>query len=184
MIHVYYHIDVFSGACVAFIECGNNILYQFNGNCLMQIPFGANEHANMVSGFIGTITGLTTLAIANGAAGNLPGAVSAAMAIGGASGAASSMVSGARETFSHGGNIGGAVGFMSLKKPYFIINRPQQAVAREQNKFSGYATWYTSNDFLFTQGYTKVAQIHLEDIPATDWEIQEIERLLKEGVIF
>ena len=32
-------------------------------------------------------------------------------------------------------------------------------------------------------GFTMVEYIHLHDIPATDEEIQEIEALLKEGVI-
>lgn len=179
---VVYHIDVFSGSLVAFIQSNGNLLYQFTGNCLTQMPFAASEYVNAFSGTIGALTGIGTGLI--GLSGAFGAGAGALMAIGGFSSAFSSAVTVNKEQVQHGADVTSSFGLLSSRKPYLILNRPKQAIAERQNEYHGYATWYRANDFLFAKGFTKLAQIHLEGIPATDWEIQEIERLLKEGVIF
>jgi len=181
-ITVTYHIDVFSGACVAFVQPNGSVLYQYNGNVLTTIPYSANEFGNIITGAIGAVGGVATGLL--GISGAFAPAIGGMMAISGFTNAFSSVVGMGKESVIHGGNASSTSGLLSTRTPYVILNRPKQAIAERQNEYHGYATWYRANDFLFAQGFTKLAQIHLEGIPATDWEIQEIERLLKEGVIF
>ena len=80
------------------------------------------------------------------------------------------------------GSIGGAAGLMSIQKPYFILTRPRQALPENQNKYTGYPSFITSKLGDLT-GMTYVYEIHLEGIPCTTEEQNEIENLLKSGVI-
>lgn len=181
-VSITYHIDVFTGACVAYVANEDTVLYQHNGTCLSSIPFGAEQMQNLVSSFMGLLGSAATAgAVLTG--GFTPGIAKSILA-GSAIGAASSALSLPEHKTQHGGNAGSTVGLLSSRKPYFVLNRPRQAVASAQGTYSGYATWYTVESFGQLDGYTQVAECHLHDIPATDWELQEIERLLKEGVIF
>lgn len=179
---VTYHVDLLTGVCIAFVEVDNSVLYQFDGNCLTQLPLSSVQHSQIMSGLLSTL-GLGVTALATKGLGMFPG-FGDYMLWGAGSSAVSSVVNSAKPSIVHGGTLSTNQGYLGVKKPYCILRRPRQAIANEQNVFSGYASWYRSPNFLFTQGFTKVAEIHLENIPATEWEIREIERLLKEGVIF
>ena len=181
-LHVYYHIDLFTGSCICFIQVDDKILYQFEGNCLVQLPLTATAHSQIMSGIISAI-GFGATAIATKGLG-LFGGAGDFMAWGSGASAIASATNAAKTNVLHGGNISSAYGLMAVQVPYLILRRPRQAVAKEQNHYSGYSTWERVSDFLFVTGFTKVAEIHLEGLAATDWEIQEIERLLKNGVIF
>lgn len=181
-VSITYHLDVFTGACVAYVANEDTILYQYNGTCLSPIPFGAEQMQNLVSGFVGLLGSAATAgAVLTGGFG---AGIAKSILAGSAIGAASSALSLPEHKTQHGGNAGSTVGLLSSRKPYFVLNRPRQAVATAQGTYSGYATWYTVESFGQLDGYTQIAECHLHDIPATDWELQEIERLLKEGVIF
>lgn len=182
IVMITYHIDVFTGACVAYVSNEDTILYQYNGTCLSPIPFGAEQMQNLVSGFVGLLGSAATAgAVLTGGFG---AGIAKSILAGSAIGAASSALSLPEHKAQHGGNAGSTVGLLSSRKPYFVLNRPRQAVASAQGTYSGYATWYTVESFGQLDGYTQIAECHLHDIPATDWELQEIERLLKGGVIF
>ncbi len=181
-LNVRYYIDLLTGACIAFVESDGTTLYQFDGNCLAQLPITAIQHTQIMSGMISAL-GFGATALATKGLGMF-GKAGDFMLWGSGASAASSVVNAAKPTVTHGGNLTANQGFLGIQKPYCILRRPRQAIASEQNAFAGYATWYRSPNFMFTQGFTKVAEIHLENVPATEWEIREIERLLKEGVIF
>ena len=122
----------------------------------------------------GIIPALTGVAISAGSmAAGLP-------ALGAASAAA---VSTMKETISHTGSISGSAGLMGIQTPYLIVTRPRQALPLGQNSFTGYPSFITESLGSLT-GYTEVEQCHLEHVPATGAELEEIERLLKEGVLF
>lgn len=177
-----YHLDVFTGSCVAYVANEDTILYQHNGTCLSPIPFGAEQMQNLVSGFVGLLGSAATAGAV--LTGGFAAGIAKSILAGSAVGAASSALSLPEHKTQHGGNAGSTVGLLSSRKPYFVLNRPRQAVASSQGTYSGFATWYTVESFGQLDGYTQIAECHLHDIPATDWELQEIERLLKEGVIF
>lgn len=48
-VHVIYHIDIVSGACVAFIKVDDSVLYQFAGNCATPIPINGRDFSRMVT---------------------------------------------------------------------------------------------------------------------------------------
>lgn len=164
---VKYRFDLATGDCVAFITVDGAVLYSFSGNCAARLPLAGNN-------WNGIIPALTGVAISAGSmAAGLP-------ALGAASAAA---VSTMKETISHTGSISGSAGLMGIQTPYLIITRPRQALPLGQNSFTGYPSFMTESLGSLT-GYTEVEQCHLEHVPATGAELEEIERLLKEGVLF
>lgn len=164
---VKYRFDLATGDCVAFIEVDGTVLYSFSGNCAARLPLAGNN-------WNGIIPAITGVAISAGSmAAGLP-------ALGAASAAA---VSTMKETISHTGSVSGSPGLMGIQTPYLIVNRPRQALPIGQNSFTGYPSFITESLGSLT-GYTEVEQCHLEHVPATGAELEEIERLLKEGVLF
>ncbi len=173
-IHVVYNIDVLSGACVAFLKSDDSVLYTFTGQCATQIPITSNDWASTINGVLSfTASAIKTgVAIASGeAVSSITGAISTA-----------SNVSQMKPRIQRSGSIGGAAGLMSIQKPYFILTRPRQALPENQNKYTGYPSFITSKLGDLT-GMTYVYEIHLEGIPCTTEEQDEIENLLKSGVI-
>lgn len=81
------------------------------------------------------------------------------------------------------GSISGSAGVLNMQTPYLILIRPRQALPNKQNGFIGYPSLITVQ-LTELSGYTEVQSIHLENIPATQEELAEIESLLKGGVIF
>lgn len=171
-----YNIDVVSGACVANIMVDNTVLYQFEGNCAMQIPVTGRDPAKTLSSIIGVVTSAGSLA-----GGAILGTLNPQSAVKAVTATAESVIGGKRN-IQRSGNISGSAGFMGGQTPYLIITRPRQALPEEQNLYMGYPSFITSllGDL---SGMTIVADCHLENIPCTDGELQEIERLLKEGVL-
>ena len=173
-VHVKYNIDVMSGACCAFVIANGTTLYSFIGQCSCSVPVTGRDWTNLINGVLGAVSGVATAA-GSAASGNIMGAVS------GIASAASSVLS-AKPTIEHSGNMGGMGGLMGIKRPYFIIERPVQAVPGHQNDVIGYPSSvykYISQ----LSGYTEFEQIHLEGIPCTSDELNEIENILLSGVI-
>ena len=173
-IQVKYNIDVMSGACCAFVIANGTTLYTFIGQCSCSVPVTGRDWTNMINGVLGAVSGVASAA-GSAASGNLLGAVS------GIASAASSALS-AKPTIEHSGNMGGMGGLMGIKRPYIIIERPVQAVPGYQNEIIGYPSFvYKYIDQL--SGYTEFEQIHLEGLPCTSEELNEIENILLTGVI-
>lgn len=170
-IHVKYHCDILTGACNCFVKCGGSVLYSFNGQCSTQIPISGNDWRNTISAAVN---------IAGQAAGMyMTGGATAPMAI---TSIAQSAVNGLKPTVEKSGSLSGTGGMLAIQKPYLIATRPKQAVAKNQNKFTGYPAFITRT-LSSCKGYTEVYSCHLENIPCTSDELNEIENLLKAGVI-
>lgn len=177
-IGVVYHVDLLSGALTAFVTANGNCLYQFNGQCALNIPLAASNFTQMIQGAITSI-GAVASTIASG--GTATGAAMGLKAVEIGANAANNAINN-KPTFSHSGSMGGAGGMLGIQTPYLIINRPNQSVPSEVNKFAGFPSNIKYNLFDL-EGFTQVEYIHLENIPATSEELGEIESLLKEGVI-
>ena len=177
-IGVVYHVDLLSGALTAFVTANGNCLYQFNGQCALNIPLAASNFTQMIQGAITSI-GAVASTIATG--GTATGAAMGLKAVEIGANAANNAINN-KPTFSHSGSMGGAGGMLGIQTPYLIINRPNQSVPSEVNKFAGFPSNIKYNLFDL-EGFTQVEYIHLENIPATSEELNEIESLLKEGVI-
>ena len=166
-----YYVDVLTGSCVAFIKCGISVLYTFTGSCIQHIPV-STENSDRLHNVISAVGAMTPGIITGNAAATAAGAVS------GAINTASS-----KNHVSRTGDLAGSAGILGEFSPYVIFHRPKQSLAANYNKFKGYPSniTYTLSNL---SGYTEVEHVHLTGITgATDAELEEIESLLKEGVI-
>lgn len=177
-IGVTYHIDLLSGALTAFVTANGSVLYQFNGQCALNVPMASSNFTNMIQGAITSIGSVASTVATGGATVGAGMALSATQI--GAS-AANNAISN-KPSFSHSGSMGGSGGMLGVQTPYLIIERPRQSMPEGMNKFCGFPSniYYKLYDL---DGFTQVEYIHIENIPATGEELSEIERLLKEGVI-
>lgn len=176
-IGVKYHIDVYTGSCLAEVKMirtrdvpNGGIVYTFSGNCSQQLPLTSGDQKGLLSALIGAAG--VGIGIASG------GAVSAA---GLALHEAGKDVTREMMHVSHSGNLSSNAGIMGQKKPYVIIERRMAYNANSYGKFYGYPankTVFLSN---FT-GFCKVKAARLRS-KATEAEKKEILELCKEGII-
>lgn len=170
-IRVKYNIDILTGDLVAQIKCGQSVLYKFNGNLRTTIPVTSRVYDAMAKAIAGyAATGVAALT------GNAPAALAAHAATG------LSMIM-SKPQISRAGDISGVSGVLDDFVPYLIIHRPKQSLAQNFRNEKGYRSNITAVLGSLT-GYTEVEYIHLTGIDgATDTELNEIEDLLKNGVI-
>lgn len=172
-INVRYHGDAFTGSCLAEVSVtrdgeSGGVLYTYSGDCAARYPLSHGSYMGIVNAIAGIGIGIGTA---------LAGAPS--MGIAGALG----MAQHARATVEHSGSFSGNSGAMGIKKPYLVIMRPQTAMAKNYEHFTGQPS--NSNVVLSSaSGYVRIKECHVEDIAtATDAEKQMIESALKTGVI-
>ena len=178
-IQVVYNIDVLSGACGAFVKSAKKgVLYSYNGSCISNIPLTSINFSSAIQNAVSAVCSGAGI-IAGVATGAAP--ITAMGAIGLANSAANTALN-SKPSVQRSGSLGGSAGVLSIQKPYIIIERPAVSVPSFINRYVGNTSNITMslND---CHGFTMVEFVHLHDIPATDEEIQEIEALLKEGVI-
>ena len=172
-INVIYHVDVITGACLAEVKITRDltggVLYTYAGNCAVQYPVSSGSYMGIVA---------SMASIAGGIAGTIAsGGAMAPMAFGAVSG-----VLNAHNRVSHSGSFSGNSGAMGCKKPYLIITRPQTALSQTFPSFNGYPA---NHSVIIGEcsGFTKFDEVHIENITATSDEANEIETLLKTGII-
>ena len=175
IIHVKYKVDVVSGCCLCNVSIEKNdmdaILYTYSGNCSVPIPYSASNYANMITGLLG-VTGATVSAVASGGA---TIALSSSIALG-------SLGNALHRDISHGGSLSGNAGAMGVKKPYLIVNRHIPYYSERQKQYDG----LPSNEYVKLGdcvGFTKIKEVHLLNLNATDEETNMIDEQLKGGVI-
>ena len=175
-LHVVYNIDVYTGACIAMVEVSRDgaggVVYQYGGNCAVEYPVSGVAYNNIISGIIGA-----GLSIAGMAASGNPAVIAGA----GISGM-SSAISTRAQHVSRSGAFSGNVGAMGIKIPYLIITRPQTNMAINYERYDGRGSNYVARVGDCT-GYIKCKEVHLNVPGAYKSELDEIERLLKEGII-
>ena len=181
-----YRIDNLTGACVAYISDEHRILYSFNGNCASSIPLTSRNMSELRSAIINGATNLIGATIGGAVAGSAFGVPAAGVgALTGAISAGTSMINNtfnAKPQVSRNGNLSVNNGIMSVQTPYLIYKIPRQNFPSDYSKQFGYPSNMT-NTLGYLTGYTKVRAVHLENIPCTSNELDEIMNLLQEGVI-
>lgn len=173
-------VDVLTGTCLYNIRIDNRLLYTFEGNCAVQLPLTSANYSSVIASGIAAIGGVVATGVAAGATG---GAVLPLVAASGIR-SASSFVGNMSHSVERSGSITSNAGAMGVKKPYLIIVRNRTYDPAYYNRFYGYPanTTVLLGD-KYVKGYTKVKDIHLEITSATQQELNEIETLLKGGVI-
>lgn len=184
-INITYTVDSYNGSCIAQITVAkqgyNNTVYQFSGNCSVELPLAGGSQAAIKAGMISAAaTGITSVigGVASLLTGNVPGA------IGGVAHGVGSAVSTAvsqKSTVQHSGSFGASYGAMGIKKPYLIIRRPIQKQVINYNEDYGFPA-HKRVLIGSCSGYLRAKEVHVVSPTATDEEKAMIERLLKQGV--
>lgn len=174
-IGVKYHGDTVTGGVMAYITKDGSVMYQYSGCCALSIPLSADGWGSTIGAAVEIATSMATGGIAGGAAG-----VGKEAALGSASVASNpSLLS---PQVQHSGAISGGAGCMGVQYPFIVREAVRFHSTSFFNTVSGYPSYYYRK-LSEVSGYTTVLDVHLHNMTATEDEISEIERLLKEGVI-
>lgn len=184
-INIKYHVDSYNGSCIAQITVAksdySNTVYQFSGNCAVELPLAGGSQASIRAGMImAAASGLTSVVggIASVAAGSAGGAVGSIVS--GAGSVAGHLVS-QKSSVQHSGSFGASFGAMGIKKPYIIIRRPIQKEVTNYNVEYGFPAHKKVTIGACT-GYLRVLEVHVKSPTATDEEKRAIEEALKNGI--
>lgn len=172
-VSVKYHVDVFTGACLADVnvkrDTAGGVLYTFPGSCSVQYPLSSGSYMGIVSTIASTVVSAVTAPTPLGMGAAVLGGIT-------------NLAFNSHANVDRSGSFTGNAGAMGSKTPYLIISRPQTAMAQNFETLSGYPS-NTYTKLSACTGFTQVKFVHVENLNATDAEKQEIEQLLKEGVI-
>lgn len=196
---VVYHMDLYTGACVAFVKITrtnsdgstlDSVLYQFTGNILATIPLTGADHSSFIQSilFMGAAAA-ATVATAGGAAPEIGGAMAvgdsvSTSALGGAAISASGInaVMSMKPNVMRSGNLAANAGFLGLKTPVITLTLPNLCRPGDEEKLAGMPCQKsgTLSDF---SGFNIVGACHLDNIPCTMEELRMIDEALAKGVI-
>lgn len=174
-VNVIYHIDVITGAVLVEVKVvrdagAGGVIYQYTGSCAEHYPLSSGSYMGIVTGAAGIAGGVAATIATGGSA--------APMLLGAAAG-----LGGMHTNIQKSSSFTANAGAMGIKKPYFIISRPQTAMANNYGHYVGHGsnTLVTLNSL---SGYIKVKDIYLDNNPGmTDEEQQMLKSVLKEGVV-
>lgn len=186
-LHLEYLFDFLTGAVCANISVNSSFIYSFTGQCGVQIPTSSEDFSRMYSSILsaGATLGTALATISTG------GMTAPLMVGAGANMLSNGMNLTPDVSYSSGG--GGATGFLANQTPYLRLELPVPLMANgdtsdedfettKQYAFLGKPT-YQSLTLSSCSGFTKCIDAHLKNIPATETELAQILRDLKEGVI-
>lgn len=214
-VNITYRVDSYNGSCIALITVAKmgyeNTIYQFNGNCSVELPIAGGSQASIKAGYMMAAAQQQAAAIAGNAAmkagvasaiGNGVGSLLGGHIGGAISGAVSPIASGmaqakqqeayananalqsvvtAKSSVQHSGSFGASYGAMGFKKPYIIIQSPIQVKVMNYNLEYG----FPAHKYVRVgdcEGFLRVREVHVESSTATDDEKALIEQMLKSGV--
>ena len=184
-------IDILDGSITYYLLLNknnvSNITNTWRGACMFDIATSNYDMRGKVNTLISSSAGLIGNTASGAVSGSLIGGGVGAT-IGAGVGLLSSVVGigasylSSTPSINRGGNFAG--NRFSIVKPYLIIERPKQSIPENYASMYGYPCNQKSI-LKYNTGYTVVEQVHLENMGvATSEEINEIETLLKQGVIF
>ena len=174
---VKYRFNVIDGSCVAFVLStgkyvnGNNeggtIVGQYSGTASIRFPVTALNYSGLASGVIGAVGGMATAAGAGSLLGVAGSAVNMAQA---------------RPDIVQSNGYNASASMMGVRKPYLYIERPVSSFAKNyQHELGIPANVYGKLGSV--SGFVKMENVHLDGIDLTDAEKNELQALLRAGVV-
>lgn len=187
---VTYQFDNVSGSCIAFITVNGSVRYTFSGSCAIGIPISQSNWGQtyMAAATIaaGGVTGAIGAGVGAMAGATSMGAVAGQAALGAGQGIATASGLGSaigKPSVSRSGSISGAASALGVPYPYLIIERPTKASSANPAPVTGLISGRTL-PLGSLSGYNIIESVHLSGVPATASELDEIEKLLYQGVVF
>ena len=178
--HVVYHVDILTGAMFCYVMRDNSVMYTYMGQCAENVPLSSSSYSNTIGSIMSaaaSIVGVASVAATGGAS-----APVAAGLLAGASTSTANAVTSLKPSVAHSGSIGGGAGIMGVNYPYLIFNTPHVSIPSQQRHYTG----YPSNQIVklsALKGFNVIQAINLSVAGANDFEMNEIESILKGGVI-
>lgn len=213
-VNVTYRIDEYNGSCIAMITVAkvgelngetyeySNVMYQFSGNCSVEVPITGGSQASikagmmtadayqqaanisatgqLIGGIASTIGGILSLS-----AGGIGSGISQMFGAAGTQAygqaqALGNMLSG-KSTVQKSGTFGASHGALGIKKPFIVVTRPKQIEVTNYNMLYGFPA-HKMVTIGTCKGYLRCREVHVLSTTATDEEKSVIESLLKSGV--
>lgn len=178
--HVVYHVDILTGAMFCYVMRDNSVMYTYMGQCAENVPLSSSSYSNTIGSIMtaaASIVGVASVAATGGAS-----APVAAGLLAGATTSTANAVTSLKPSVAHSGSIGGGAGIMGVNYPYLIFNTPHVSIPSQQRHYTG----YPSNQIVklsALSGFNVIQAINLSVSGANDSEMNEIESILKGGVI-
>ena len=178
--HIVYHVDILTGAMFCYVMRDNSVMYTYMGQCAENVPLSSSSYSNTIGSIMSaaaSIVGVASVAATGGAS-----APVAAGLLAGASTSTANTVTSLKPSVAHSGSIGGGAGIMGINYPYLIFNTPHVSIPSQQRHYTG----YPSNQIVklsALSGFNVIQAINLSVSGANDSEMNEIESILKGGVI-
>lgn len=126
-----------------------------------QITMGTQKVTKEVSGTKASLEGIAQAGIANTA----------------------NSVTASKTIVERSGSFSGNSGYLGVRRPYLIIERPRMCMPSNYQALNGFPSMITM-ELSSCKGYTRVQQVQLTGMDATNPEQAEILQLLKGGVVF
>lgn len=164
-IRVVYHVDVFSGSCIAFIQTYTgrawHVIASYNGSIACQIPLSGANYMGVFNGVLGAISSATS--------GNILGSASSLM--------------NAKPEYQRSGNIGSFAGLMGIRYPYLIFTTPQIFTAETFKQNRGYMSNLSGKISSFS-GFVSCDpdKLDLNGLSLLDEEMEMLYSILSEGI--
>ncbi len=210
-IWVKYQCDNATGQFVAYVAVGTkntpetktSVRYCFSGQVAASFPITQENWGNTYIAGASLVAGALAMGVTAGAAGAAGGgaagaagaeaaagaseagsAISAANVAGGVVSVGNSLSNLAKPSIARSGAVSGTTSLFAVKRPYLIIESPDYW--EYSGEYAGVKGWPygTYQAFKNLKGYAQIEDCHLTGIMATLSELNEIESLLKQGVIF
>lgn len=184
---VIYHCDVISGAVVAYVTKDDSVMYQYSGNCAVNIPLSSDNWGNTFAAAVKLVDSINTPAAIPGVANEgtkeaMRESNSAKRGIASTAASVASNPSLLSPTVRHSGAVAGTAGAMGVQVPFVIREAVAFHSTSRFNTLNGYPSYYFRK-LSDISGFTTVIGVHIEGSSATAEEIAEIEELLIGGVI-
>lgn len=173
-INVVYYFDVFSGSCVAHINCFTNgawnLLQEYEGNLFTSLPITGANYMQMYNQLAHSALGAAASIATENYGGLLMNAVQASTA---------------KPQYARSGSVSNVAGLMSVQKPYIVKAIPVVVESKPAFKNThGYVSNINVN-VGSQKGYlrARVNNTMLTNIHgATNEELEEIKNLLAQGI--
>ena len=177
---VVYHVDILTGAMFCYVMRGTSVMYTYMGQCAENVPLSSSSYSNTIGSIMSaaaSIVGVASMAATGGAM-----APVAAGLLGSATTSTANAVTSLKPSVAHSGSIGGGAGIMGVNYPYLIFNTPHVSIPSQQRHYTGYPSNQIAK-LSALKGFNVIQAINLSVSGANDSEMNEIENILKGGVI-
>ena len=183
-VYVKYHIDLLSGSCVAYVKIvkkylyhgswhtHTNVLYQFSGNILTNIPITSQNFTQVLQAVIGAVASGADKGMSQGMKGGQSQGISNEI----------NQIETMKPHVQRSGNLCASCGFMGEQIPKLVFSLPQLCRTDGQGAELGFPR-YQEYTLSALKGYTTCFKVHLSNIACTDAEREEINSILTSGVV-